>query len=128
MNQSITELLRQGLIMMALGMGLVFAGLAVLWGLVSLLGRVFAPKPEDDAASPGPEPADMDKGVLEALTEERARVAALAVGALMANVVPLHLKAPVGPAFEHGRTSPSWVTSNRARTLHAWQPPRMIEG
>ena len=32
-----------------------------------------------------------------------------------------------GPAFEHGRTAPSWVTSNRARALRSWQPPRAAE-
>ena len=35
------ELLRQGLIITAIGMGLVFAVLALLWGVMALLTRVF---------------------------------------------------------------------------------------
>ena len=36
-------------------------------------------------------------------------MAAIVAGALMANAVPLLMEAPVGPAFEHGRTAPIWV-------------------
>ncbi len=54
-------------------------------------------------------------------------VAALVAGALMANALPIHFEAPVGPAFEHGRTAPSWVTANRARTLQPWQRTRRPE-
>ncbi|PKO23038.1 MAG: hypothetical protein CVU38_06325 [Chloroflexi bacterium HGW-Chloroflexi-1] len=121
------ELLTQGLIMTVLGMGLVFAGLALLWGLIALLTRVFAAKPEEKQSALQ-ETTEAGAIVAETLTEERARVAALVAGALMANALPLLPEAPVGPAFEHGRTAPSWVTSNRTSALHAWQPPRMTEG
>ena len=44
--------------------------------------------------------------------------------ALMANAVPLHLEPPPGPTFEHGRSASAWVTTNRARAMRPWQPPR----
>ena len=59
-----------------------------------------------------------------ALTEERARVAAIVAGALMANALPKPHDIPAGPAFEHGRTAPTWVSANRANNLQVWQSPR----
>ena len=72
------------------GMGLVFAALALLWGLTRLLTKVFADK-EEPAAELNMvlEEADVAEAqaALEAaaeLTEERARVAAMVAGALLA--------------------------------------------
>ena len=135
MNETVPELLRQGLIITAIGMTLVFAVLGLLWGIMALLTRVFreaapdAGLPQSGEASAAAAPAGLpvEAGTLEALTVERARVAAIVAGALMANAVPLLMEAPVGPAFEHGRTAPIWVSSNRARALQAWQPPRAAE-
>jgi len=135
MNESVPELLRQGLIITAIGMTLVFAVLGLLWGIMALLTRVFreaAPAvrlPQDGEADSGMIQASVvvEVGIVEALTVERARVAAIVAGALMANAVPLLMEAPVGPAFEHGRTAPIWVSSNRARALQSWQPPRAAE-
>ena len=135
MNESVPELLRQGLIITAIGMTLVFAVLGLLWGIMALLTRVFreaAPAvrlPQDGEADAGMIQASVvvEVGIVEALTVERARVAAIVAGALMANAVPLLMEAPVGPAFEHGRTAPIWVSSNRARALQSWQPPRAAE-
>lgn len=135
MNPSVSQLLSQGLIITVLGMGLVFAALALLWGLLRLITTVFADKEE-----PAPvismvlEEADAAEAqaaleAASALTEERARVAAMVAGALLSNALPLLFEAPTGgPAFEHGRIAPSWVTGNRARTLQSWQPPRVAEG
>ena len=134
MNPTVPELLRQGLIITAIGMTLVFAVLGLLWGIMALLTRVFrdaqdAGLLQDSKAGAGAAQADMlaEAGTLEALTVERARVAAIVAGALMANAVPLLMEAPVGPVFEHGRTAPIWVSSNRARALQSWQPPRTAE-
>jgi Na+-transporting methylmalonyl-CoA/oxaloacetate decarboxylase gamma subunit len=119
-NPSTGELLRSGLAITVLGMGLVFAALALLWGVLRLLSIVF-----QDKVEPAPQVrAAPDEA---ALTEERARVAALVAGALLANALPLLFEAPTGPAFEHGRTAPSWVTGNRALALHSWQPIRIPE-
>ena len=120
-----------------LGLGLVFAALALLWVLLRLITTVFPekaePAPQVNAARDEAETAET-RVALEAataaeaaLTEERAQVAALVAGALLANSLPLLFEAPTGPAFEHGRTAPSWVTGNRARSLQSWQPPRTPE-
>jgi Na+-transporting methylmalonyl-CoA/oxaloacetate decarboxylase gamma subunit len=66
MNQDVADLLRQGLALSAVGMGLVFGALALFWGAIALLNRVsnrataVAPGPETpaveltDASSPQP--------------------------------------------------------------------------
>jgi Na+-transporting methylmalonyl-CoA/oxaloacetate decarboxylase gamma subunit len=134
MNDTVPELLRQGLIITVIGMTLVFAALGLLWGIMALLTHVFKDAPE--AGLPPVRETGVDvrqasalpeAGNVEALTVERARVAAMVAGALMANALPLLMEAPVGPAFEHGRTAPIWVSSNRARALQSWQPPRVAE-
>ena len=132
MNQTVPELLRQGLIISALGMGLVFAALGLLWGLIALLTRIFVEAPTAseaaaDAMPPTAEPIASATAAAQALTAERARVAAIVVGALMANALPLPVEVPTGPMFEHGRTAPIWVTANRARALQSWQPLRVNE-
>ena len=50
MNQSVPELLRQGLIITAIGMTLVFAVLGLLWGIMALL----TPAVFRDAPAAGP--------------------------------------------------------------------------
>jgi len=136
-NPTTGELLQSGLMITVLGMGLVFAALVLLWVLLRLISTVFPekaePAPPVSAALDEAQAAET-RSALEAavaaeaaLTRERAQVAALVAGALLANSLPLLFEAPTGPAFEHGRTAPSWVTGNRARTLHSWQPPRTPE-
>ena len=134
MNPTVPELLQQGLIMTVIGMGLVFATLGLLWGMMALLTRVFrdvsaSELPQLKAVSVGAPPATVwvEAGNTEALTAERARVAAIVAGALIANAVPLLMEAPAGPVFEHGRTAPIWVSANRARALQAWRPQRATE-
>lgn len=137
MNPTTGELLQSGLTITVLGLGLVFAALVLLWALLRLISTVFPEKAEpapqvsvalDEAQAAETQAALEAAAAAEtALTEERAQVAALVAGALLANSLPLLFEAPTGPAFEHGRTAPSWVTGNRARTLHSWQPPRTPE-
>jgi Na+-transporting methylmalonyl-CoA/oxaloacetate decarboxylase gamma subunit len=134
MNENVPELLRQGLIITAIGMTLVFAVLGLLWGIMALLTRVFREAPDAGLPQGGEASVGLAQVVVlseasnfEALTVERARVAAIVAGALIANAVPLLMEAPVGPAFEHGRTAPIWVSANRARALQSWQPPRAAE-
>lgn len=143
-----TDLLRQGLIITALGMGLVFAGLVLLWGVLALMGalsqaRMTREEREAEEATepsvsvslaPGAPPlseamtaSTAPSDAADALTAERARVAAIAAGALLANALPLLFDVPTGPVFEHGRTAPLWVAANRARALPTWQPARRSE-
>lgn len=124
--------LLQGLVITVIGMALVFGALGLFWALITLLGRAFPAGTADTgavgAAPQGvaaPDTAEAAAG--SSPTAERARVAAMVAGALLAGALPLHMEPPAGPAFEHGRTAPSWVTSNRARALLSWQPPRRPE-
>jgi Na+-transporting methylmalonyl-CoA/oxaloacetate decarboxylase gamma subunit len=129
MNEPAGSLLVEGLKITVIGLAWVFAALALVWGLVVLLNRIFPGRVESSACTPEAksQPAHLMPGVVadaDALTAERARVAAIVAAALMAGALPVHAEAPVGPAFEHGRTAPNWVTGNRARALRPWQPPR----
>jgi Na+-transporting methylmalonyl-CoA/oxaloacetate decarboxylase gamma subunit len=128
MNQTIGELLRQGLAITAVGMSLVFGALALLWGVIVLLGRIFRPEAHEPTEHARirvtPAPEMLADPVQAKATAERARVAAIVAGVLLANAVPLHLEPPAGPTFEHGRTAPAWVTTHRARIMRPWQPPR----
>ncbi len=126
-NPGVPELLRQGVAMMIVGMSLVFGALALLWAVIALLGR-FGGAASDahkqvavNVTALPPTAAEAERA---ALTAERARVAAIVAAALMANAIPLHLEPPSGPTFEHGRSAPAWVTTNRARAMRPWQPPR----
>jgi len=135
MSQTVPELLHQGLIMTALGMGLVFAALALLWGIMTLMTRLLKSKPESQEAEaeageirPGPvTAAQSEPSPEDMLTAQRARVAAIATGVLMANALPRPFDVPARPDLEQGQVAPVWVAANRARALHAWQPHRAAE-
>src|SRR5512133_2274542 len=140
------ELLGQGATITVIGLGLVFAALALVWGFFAGLTRLFPGRPEagpagraEDAApvlidvsvcAAQSAPAEGAAGGTEiaaaaaSLSAERARVAAIVAGALMANALPKPHGVSAGPTFEHGRTAPSWVSTNRAQSLRPWQPPR----
>jgi hypothetical protein len=129
MGEAGGSMLLEGLRIAAVAMTWVFAGLALVWGLVALLNRLFPGRVESLAGSSARTgtlsaalPAEASSA--EALAAERAQVAAIVATALQAGALPIHAEAPVGPAFEHGRTAPNWVTGNRARALQSWQPPR----
>jgi Na+-transporting methylmalonyl-CoA/oxaloacetate decarboxylase gamma subunit len=67
----------------ALGMGLVFGAILLLWGMMSLLTKLTADK---DSASDSPKPFDQTQGkpVSVSETEALARAAAVAVALAMA--------------------------------------------
>ena len=119
----------EGLRIAVIGVAWVFAGLTLIWGLILLLNRLFPGKAASRARTSGtgtrPATATPAEAVdSEERITERAQVAAIVAAALHAGALPIHAEAPVGPAFEHGRTAPTWVSSNRARALQSWQPPR----
>lgn len=129
MGQDTLHLLGQGLMITVIGMSLVFSALALLWGIMRLLSLVFREK-EEAAAPLVPEAAAAAADLspeAELLTAERARVAAIVAGALLANALPLLFEPPPGPTFEHGRSAPSWVVGNRSHALQRWHPPRKPE-
>ena len=106
MRSVATDLLDQGLIITLLGMGLVFAALGLLWGILALLTRVFpapaaaepaAPIPAADSeSSPGGRIRQRQKQPPRC-TAERGRVAAIVAGALLANALLLAGGSPRRP-------------------------------
>ncbi len=93
-----TELLNQGLLMTAVGMGLVFAVLIFLWGLINLIARLPV---KDQAADEVAEAEQSPAVVAEAgadvdapRTAHRAQAAAAAVAAALAMRRPAARLAP----------------------------------
>ncbi len=106
-----SELLSQGLLMTAIGMGLVFLALIFLWGLINLIARLpigakkeeeAAPSEEAEAASPTP-PAEDNRQAL------RARAAAAAVAAALAMQRSAMRIAP-----PTGQTVSAWQAARRS--------------
>jgi hypothetical protein len=123
------DLLPEGLRITAIGMTWVFAGLGLVWMLIFLLNHLFPHRVKGSAREIGlygsrdvMSPVEPDHP--DTVTAKRAEVAAIVAAALLSGALAVHPEAPVGPGFDHGRTAPSWVTANRARTLQPWQPPR----
>jgi Na+-transporting methylmalonyl-CoA/oxaloacetate decarboxylase gamma subunit len=121
----------EGLRIAVIGMAWVFAGLCLVWGLIVLLNRVFPHRDMSAAQCSRLDAAPRDTteardAETDARAAERAEVAAIVATALLSGALPMHPEAPVETEFEHGRTAPNWVTVNRARTLHPWQPPRHL--
>jgi Na+-transporting methylmalonyl-CoA/oxaloacetate decarboxylase gamma subunit len=103
------ESLREGLLVSALGIGLVFAVLALLAGLVAALAGLDARQPPVALASPHPGP-DHDT------------LAAVAVA------VRLHLRAlrrqaaPVARVHSPGALPSRWVSTGRTRQNRSFTP------
>jgi sodium pump decarboxylase gamma subunit len=106
-----SELLSQGLLMTAIGMGLVFLALIFLWGLINLIARLpigakkeeeAAPSEEAEAAPPTP-PAEDNRQAL------RARAAAAAVAAALAMQRSAMRIAP-----PTGQTVSAWQAARRS--------------
>lgn len=85
-----SDTLVSALLISVLGMGLVFAAIVFLWGLMAVMARIGeereAPQPEREA----PVPADFPEA--DAERERQKRAAALAVAVAMASA-----KRPLGP-------------------------------
>jgi sodium pump decarboxylase gamma subunit len=81
-----TELLNQGLLMTAIGMGLVFLALIFLWGLINLIARLpVKDKVAEETAEPEEPPvAEVSTAVEEPRPARRAQAAAAAVAAALA--------------------------------------------
>jgi len=111
-----------GLQMTALGMGLVFGLLALLWGLLTLVLRLDAPPParlapgaggEPLAAAPPAPPAGLEPALVAAIT-----VAVLSHSALRrSEAAPLMRIHWPGSLLHASR----WVAAGRTRQNHAWR-------
>ncbi len=131
-----TELLSQGAAMSLAGPRLVLGALAIVWGFIAGLTRLFPASSEVETAgrAAGAQPA-LEGGIVRifeaahsepqaTLTEERARVAAIVAGVLLAKAITEPAEISVEPALERSRPSPAWVSVKRAQALQPWQPPR----
>jgi sodium pump decarboxylase gamma subunit len=111
------ENLGWGLQMTVVGMGLVFALLAALWGLLNLMLRFDAPPvPTTHAATPAPAEAPM-RGMDADL------VAAITVAVLTHKAVRRHQAAPALRSYWPGSLlyASRWVATGRARQNRSWR-------
>lgn len=104
------ENLGWGLQITALGMGLVFGLLALLWGLLNLVLRLDREPEAQPAAAPAP---GMDPDL----------VAAITVAVLSHREMRRQEAAPAMRSYWPGSLlhSSRWVASGRARQNHAWR-------
>ncbi len=118
-----------GLQISALGMGLVFALLALLWGLLTLVLKfdwpAVAPSMADaealpatasPAAAPSPAEADVDPALLAAIT-----VAVLTHSQRRRAEAAPHLRLHWPGSLLHASR---WVAAGRTRQNHSWQRGR----
>jgi len=107
---------QQGLLITAIGMGLVFAVIIFLWGLMALMMRVTSRESQvEDQSGDNPlsEVAD-EPGVKTAERKKRAAAAAAAVGMAMARRQPKTSDMKLGD--KKGVLSP-WQTVHRLRQI-----------
>jgi sodium pump decarboxylase gamma subunit len=116
-----------GLQMTVLGMGLVFALLALLWGLLTLVLK-FDRAP---AASPSPQAAAGDAGPVAAAglageAMDDALVAAITIAVLDHKAVRRREAAPAMRSYWPGSLlyASRWVASGRARQNRSWHRSR----
>jgi Na+-transporting methylmalonyl-CoA/oxaloacetate decarboxylase gamma subunit len=118
--------LEWGLRITALGMGLVFGLLALLWGLLTLVLRLDGPPLAATPASGGSQPGDGDVGAPEAAQAssvpqaadlDPALVAAITVAVLTHDAVRRNEAAPTMRAHWPGSLlhASRWVSSGRLR-------------
>jgi Na+-transporting methylmalonyl-CoA/oxaloacetate decarboxylase gamma subunit len=111
----------QGLIISAIGMGMVFAALAALWGLIALLARLKLPsrQPRGSAAV-----AELNQSKLElAPTDDELTAIAAALALLHAEE-----EAEAGLKWRLPPLLTRWVAVGYGRQLISWQPPRGRRG
>ncbi len=114
------ENLGWGLQMTVVGMGLVFALLAALWGLLSLVLRFDAPP-----AAPAPSTRAMEQPTAEAPTGgmDADLVAAITVAVLTHKAVRRRQAAPAMRSYWPGSLlyASRWVATGRARQNRSWR-------
>ncbi|MBC8449239.1 MAG: OadG family protein [Chloroflexi bacterium] len=126
-----TELLKQGLIITVIGMGLVFAALALLWGLMVAMQRLFPPgeKPfaglwrrrRDQAATPV-----IEETPLVPIAEAQAGPTAAELAAIM-TALALWREEEAAEEAIGWRLPPlltRWLAVGRSRQLQSWSPRR----
>ena len=111
----------QGLILSAIGMGMVFAALAGLWALIALLGRLKLPGQQSRASTTL---AEQDQSALAPLpTDDELAAIAAALALLRAEE-----EAEAGLMWRLPPLLTRWVAVGYGRQLTPWQPPRGRQG
>jgi glutaconyl-CoA/methylmalonyl-CoA decarboxylase subunit delta len=113
-----------GLSMTAVGMGLVFSMLALLWGLLTLVLRL--DRPAEASAPPdaaGPAPADETPGETPDDTIAPEVIAAITIATLAHVSARRREAAPLMRSVWPGSLlyASRWVTNGRARQNQTWQ-------
>ena len=127
-----TELLKEGLIITVLGMGLVFAALALLWGLMVAMQRLFPPgeKPfvslwwrrRGQAVAPAAEEAIATAPAAEAKAGPTAAELAAVMTALALWQEEEAAEAAIGWRLPPLLTR--WMAVGRSHQLQSWSPRR----
>lgn len=111
----------QGLVISAIGMGMVFAALAALWALIALLGRIQSPGRPSRASTALAELEKSAQGPLPTDDELAAIAAALAL-------LRAEEEAEAGLMWRLPPLLTRWVAVGYGRQLTPWQPPRGRRG
>lgn len=119
-----SETFMQGLVLSAIGMGMVFAALAGLWALIALLGRLRMPARLGSARE--------DPQVLTELeiSEPPSLPSADEMAAIATALAFLHAEQEAAEGLRR-RQPPvltRWVAVGYGRQLTPWQPPRGRSG
>lgn len=110
-----------GLQLTIYGMGLVFLLLAVLWGLIALLGRLdrmARPEPEALPAPARPPAATAPPPLAPEL------LAAITVAVLAHRAIRRGQAAPAMRSHPPGTLPSRWLVVGRGQQIDSWQPPK----
>ncbi len=117
-----------GLQISVIGMGLVFGLLALLWGLLALVGRLERTSaPVDTSAAAGATPARALRVIApEGVTPDPELLAAIAVAVMTHKAVRRRQAAPAMRSYWPGSLlyASRWVVAGRARQTRGWQRRR----
>jgi Na+-transporting methylmalonyl-CoA/oxaloacetate decarboxylase gamma subunit len=114
----------QGLVISAIGMGMVFAALAGLWALIAGLGRLHMPGWLSRGSEDASVLAELDQSEPEPLpTDDELAAIAAALALLRAEE-----EAEAGLMWRLPPLLTRWVAVGYGRHLTPWQPPRGRKG
>lgn len=124
-----TDLLRDGLIITVVGMGLVFAALALLWGIMVALQRVFPPGKRPLAGLRRQKPSTAQLAAEPAESMAAAEMAAPTAAELAAIITALvrWREAEAVEGSIRWRLPPlltRWMAVGRSRQVQSWTPRR----
>ena len=111
------ELIVQGLMIAAIGMGLVFVVIIFLWGLMALLMRLTSGGDRPEAATPQPEITESSLAPEVEITERQRKAAAAAVAVGLAMTAWRQRGASAYDDKQMDRISP-WQAFHRSRQVN----------